>query len=95
LPVFSAKIGIVESEYNEAGGVFLRAARTAKTDHVLNMARFLRASGGTPGTKNEKQTKGDGGAWQESEARSGTKRGNYGLIPTGKCRRKRWRKPSE
>lgn len=52
----------MENEYNESGGAFLRAARTQKTDHVLDMARFLCASGQGPEPKNEKQTKGGAAA---------------------------------
>lgn len=55
MPVFPAIIGIVKSEHNDTGGAFLHAAGSLKTDHVLNMARFLRTSAATPGTKNEKQ----------------------------------------
>ena len=56
-----------------------------KTDHVLNMARFLRTSAATPGTKNEKQTKGGAAdAWRESETRNVTKPGGYGLIPAAR-----------
>ena len=57
MPVFPAIIDIVKSEHNDTGGAFLHAAGSLKTDHVLNMARFLRTSAATPGTKNEKQTK--------------------------------------
>ena len=57
MPVFPAIIGIVKSEHNDTGGAFLHAAGSLKTDHVLNMARFLRTSAATPRTKNEKQTK--------------------------------------
>jgi len=45
------------------------------------MARFLRASAGSRRAENEKQTKGGAGAWDANEARHGTKRGEYGLIP--------------
>jgi hypothetical protein len=71
----------VKSEHNDTGGAFLHAAGSLKTDHVLNMARFLRTSAATPRTKNEKQTKGGAAdAWQESETRNVTKPGGYGLI---------------
>ena len=64
------------------GGAFHHAAGSLKTDHVLNMARFLRTSAATCRTKNEKQTKGGAAdAWQESETRNVTKPGGYGLIP--------------
>ena len=85
LPVFPAIIGIVKSEHNDTGGAFLHAAGSLKTDHVLNMARFLRTSAATPGTKNEKQTKGGAAdAWRESETRNVTKPGGYGLIPAAR-----------
>lgn len=78
MPVFPAIIDIVKSEHNDTGGAFLHAAGSLKTDHVLNMARFLRTSAATPGTKNEKQTKGGAAdAWRESETRNVTKPGGY------------------
>jgi hypothetical protein len=75
----------VKNEHNDTGGAFLHAAGSLKTDHVLNMARFLRTSAATPGTKNEKQTKGGAAdAWRESETRNVTKPGGYGLIPAAR-----------